>query len=46
MVGGEGVKELRVNDVRLWKDITMAEEYSDLLFSAKHHGSKAYVAFL
>ncbi|OAX78156.1 hypothetical protein ACJ72_07538 [Emergomyces africanus] len=45
-VSGEGVKEYRVDECARWKDITTAREFSDLQFSACHHGSKTYIKFL
>ncbi|EER42637.1 conserved hypothetical protein [Histoplasma capsulatum H143] len=45
-VSGEGVKEYRVDECTRWKDITTAREFSDLQFSACHHGSKTYIKFL
>ncbi|KAI1927241.1 hypothetical protein LOZ65_002367 [Ophidiomyces ophidiicola] len=45
-VCGEGVKELRVDECALFKDITMAINYSDLQFSARNHGSATYVELL
>ena len=45
-VRGEGAKELRVDECALFKDITTAAEYSNLQFSARHHGSKSYVSLL
>ncbi|OJD10587.1 hypothetical protein AJ78_08447 [Emergomyces pasteurianus Ep9510] len=45
-VSGEGVKEYRVDENARWKDITTAREFSDLQFSACHHGSKTYIKFL
>ncbi|OJD19625.1 hypothetical protein AJ78_00482 [Emergomyces pasteurianus Ep9510] len=45
-ISGEGVKEYRVNECARWKDITTAREFSDLQFSARHHGSKTYIKFL
>lgn len=43
---GEGARELRVDQRGLFKNITTASEFSDLQFSARHHGSKTYIAFL
>lgn len=49
MLGGvceEGVKEFHVDECALFKDITSANRYSDLQFSARHHGSNTYIKFL
>ena len=43
---GEGVKELTVDECALFKGITTTKEYSDLQFSARHHGSSTYVGLL
>ncbi|OJI90950.1 hypothetical protein ASPTUDRAFT_186735 [Aspergillus tubingensis CBS 134.48] len=43
---GEGVKELTVDECALFKGITTTKEYSDLQFSARHHGSATYVGLL
>ena len=45
-VCGEGAKELRVDECALFKDITTTTEFSDLQFSASHHGSNTYVKLL
>lgn len=45
-VCGEGAKELRVDECALFKGITTATEFSDLQFSARHHGSSTYVNLL
>ncbi|OJD25358.1 hypothetical protein ACJ73_03271 [Blastomyces percursus] len=45
-VSGEGVKEYRVDECARWRDITTAQEFSDLQFSARHHGSKTYIKLL
>lgn len=45
-VCGEGVKELRVDECALFKGIITATEFSDLQFSARHHGSNTYVKLL
>ncbi|KAH8689044.1 hypothetical protein BGW36DRAFT_420989 [Talaromyces proteolyticus] len=45
-VCGEGVKELRVNECALFKDITTATQFNELQFSAVHHGSATYVKLL
>lgn len=45
-VCGEGVKEHRVDECALFKNINTATEYSDLQFSARHHSSTAYVGLL
>ncbi|CAL5872515.1 uncharacterized protein PFLUO_LOCUS6779 [Penicillium psychrofluorescens] len=45
-VCGEGAKELRVDECALFKGITTATEFSDLQFSARHHGSNTYVSLL
>ncbi|KAI9041414.1 uncharacterized protein KD926_006810 [Aspergillus affinis] len=43
---GEGAKELRVDECALFQGITTSHAYSDLQFSARHHGSKSYVKYL
>lgn len=43
---GEGAKEPRINEIALFKDIRTSQQFSDLQFSARHHGSNAYVDFL
>ncbi|RAK85935.1 phosphotransferase family protein [Aspergillus costaricaensis CBS 115574] len=43
---GEGVKELTVDECALFKGIMTTKEYSDLQFSARHHGSATYVGLL
>lgn len=45
-VCGEGAKEPRINEIGLFKGITTPREFSDLQFSARHHGSNTYVGFL
>lgn len=45
-VRGEGAKELRVDECALFKGITTAMEFSNLQFSARHHGSNTYVTLL
>lgn len=45
-VCGEGAKELRVDERALFKGITTAREFSNLQFSARHHGSNTYVKLL
>jgi hypothetical protein len=45
-VCGEGVKELRVDECALFKDITTTTQYYELQFSAAHHGSATYVKLL
>jgi aminoglycoside phosphotransferase len=45
-VHGEGAKESRINEIALFKDIRTPQQFSDLQFSARHHGSNAYVDFL
>lgn len=45
-VCGEGVKELRVDECALFKDITTIKAFEDLQFSAHHHGSTTYVKLL
>lgn len=45
-VRGEGAKELRVDECALFKGITTTAEFSDLQFSARHHGSNTYVNLL
>ncbi|KAJ6113599.1 hypothetical protein N7523_006916 [Penicillium sp. IBT 18751x] len=45
-VGGEEVKEFRVDECALFKDITTATEFNNLQFSARHHGSNTYVMLL
>lgn len=45
-VCGEGAKELRVDECALFKGITTIEEFEDLQFSARHHGSTTYVKLL
>lgn len=45
-VRGEGAKELRVDECALFKGITTAMQFSDLQFSACHHGSNTYVKLL
>ncbi|RMJ25170.1 Phosphotransferase enzyme family [Aspergillus sp. HF37] len=45
-VCGEGAKELRVDECTLFKGITTIREFSDLQFSASHHGSNTYVKLL
>ncbi|KAE8351473.1 hypothetical protein BDV28DRAFT_162370 [Aspergillus coremiiformis] len=45
-VGGEGVKELRVDECSSFKDVRTATEFSDLQLSACHHGSTTYIRFL
>lgn len=45
-VCGEGVKELRVDECALFPDITTSTQFSELQFSAVHHGSATYVKFL
>lgn len=45
-VCGEGAKELRVDECALHKGIATTAQYSDLQFSARHHGSKTYAKFL
>ncbi|CAI7622101.1 unnamed protein product [Penicillium glandicola] len=45
-VCGEGAKELRVNECALFKGITTETEFSNLQFSARHHGSNTYAMLL
>ncbi|QKX58672.1 uncharacterized protein TRUGW13939_05799 [Talaromyces rugulosus] len=45
-VCGEGVKELRVDECALSKDITTTTQFHKLQFSAAHHGSDTYVKLL
>ncbi|KAJ5155480.1 hypothetical protein N7492_008283 [Penicillium capsulatum] len=45
-VRGEGAKELRVNECALFKGIATATEFSNLQFSARHHGSNTYAMLL
>jgi len=45
-VCGEGAKECRVDECALFKNITTATEFSDLQFSARHHGSNTYAILL
>ncbi|OJJ42142.1 hypothetical protein ASPZODRAFT_137454 [Penicilliopsis zonata CBS 506.65] len=45
-VHGEGVKEMRVDECGLFKGITTSVEFSNLQFSARHHGSNSYVKLL
>ena len=45
-VCGEGAKGLRLSDIARFKDIRTPQEFSDLQFSARRHGSKTYVGFL
>lgn len=45
-VGGEGVKDLRVDECATFKDITTAKGSDDLQFSANHHGSTTHVRLL
>ncbi|PWY94574.1 kinase-like protein [Aspergillus sclerotioniger CBS 115572] len=45
-VTGEGVKEMRISERSLFKKIMTTTEFSDLQFSARHHGSNTYVKFL
>ena len=45
-VYGEGAKDLRIDECALFKGITTATEFSDLQFSAHHHGSNTYVKLL
>ena len=45
-VCGEGVKERRVDECALFKNINTATEFSDLQFSARHHGSNTYIRLL
>lgn len=45
-VCGEGAKEPRINEIALFEDIRTSQQFSDLQFSAPHHGSNAYVDFL
>jgi aminoglycoside phosphotransferase (APT) family kinase protein len=42
----EGLKEFRVDECALFKNITTATEFSDLQFSARHYGSSTYVMLL
>ncbi|KAI1947356.1 hypothetical protein LOZ53_001460 [Ophidiomyces ophidiicola] len=49
MLGGvcaEGVRELRVDECALFKDITRAIDYNNLQFSADHRGSATYAELL
>lgn len=39
-VNGEGVKEYRVDECARWKGITTARDFSNLQFSARHHGQQ------
>lgn len=45
-VCGEGAKEPRINEIALFEDIRTSQQFSDLQFSAPHHGSNSYVDFL
>ncbi|ODH48227.1 hypothetical protein GX48_05718 [Paracoccidioides brasiliensis] len=45
-VNGEGVKEYSVDECARWKGISTVRGFSDLQFSACHHGSKIYIKFL
>ncbi|KAL5360689.1 kinase-like domain-containing protein [Aspergillus floccosus] len=45
-VCGEGAKDYPAYDFALFKDVTTATEFSDLQFSAPHHGSNTYVTLL
>lgn len=45
-VCGEGAKDYPAYHSALFRDVTTATEFSDLQFSAQHHGSNTYVALL
>ncbi|KAJ5571990.1 hypothetical protein N7535_005650 [Penicillium sp. DV-2018c] len=45
-VHGEGAKEFRINETAQFKDIKSPQQFSDLQFSIRHHGSNTYVEFL
>ncbi|OJJ32890.1 hypothetical protein ASPWEDRAFT_42928 [Aspergillus wentii DTO 134E9] len=45
-VHGEGVKAPHVDECALFKGITTTKEYTDLQFSARHHGSTTYISLL
>lgn len=45
-VCGEGAKESRISEIDRFTDIRTPQEFSDLQFSARHHGSDVYVGLL
>lgn len=45
-VPGEGAKDFRVDECAVFKDITTATDFSNLQFSARHHGSNSSVLLL